>query len=126
MSQHAEMSSGPTTSAIVRSAAAERMHAHRERRRKGLRCFTLETRAREIDVLVRRAALWSLNVASGEQRTFAAEARGPHSARLTLKRHGDSPLHSITSSAIESRLSEIFSPSAFAVLRLITSSNLID
>ena len=34
------------------------------------------------------AALWSLTVASGEQRTFAAEARGPHSARLTLLRHG--------------------------------------
>jgi hypothetical protein len=31
----------------------------------------------------RRAALWSLTVASGEQRTFAAEARGRHSARLT-------------------------------------------
>src|SRR5262249_17712744 len=33
--------------------------------------------------------------------------------------------HSITSSASESRLSEILTPSAFAVLRLITSSNLV-
>src|SRR5262245_28193791 len=34
-------------------------------------------------------------------------------------------VHSITSSASESRLSEIFSPSALAVLKLITSSNLV-
>src|SRR5438874_353243 len=33
--------------------------------------------------------------------------------------------HSITSSASESRLSEILTPSARAVLRLITSSNLV-
>jgi hypothetical protein len=33
--------------------------------------------------------------------------------------------HSITSSASVSRLSEILSPSAFAVFRLITSSNLL-
>src|SRR6266446_3120689 len=35
-------------------------------------------------------------------------------------------LHSITSSARESRSSEILTPSALAVLRLITSSNLVD
>ena len=35
------------------------------------------------------------------------------------------PLHSIVSSASESRLSEILMPSALAVLRLITVSNLV-
>src|SRR6516162_1194805 len=35
------------------------------------------------------------------------------------------PVHSITSSASESRLSEILMPSASAVLRLITVSNLV-
>src|SRR6516165_6791915 len=34
-------------------------------------------------------------------------------------------LHSITSSASVSRLSEILSPSVFAVFKLITSSNLV-
>jgi hypothetical protein len=36
MSQHAEMSSGPTTQPIACSAAAERMRAHRKRRRAAL------------------------------------------------------------------------------------------
>src|SRR5262249_56404052 len=34
--------------------------------------------------------------------------------------------HSITSSAVERRLAETFSPSVFATLRLITNSNLFD
>src|SRR5262249_18342350 len=38
---------------------------------------------------------------------------------------GHPPHHSITSSASESRLSEILMPSASAVLRLITVSNLV-
>ena len=37
----------------ARSAAAERMRLHRERRRKGLRCLTIELRETEIDALVR-------------------------------------------------------------------------
>src|SRR5262245_22600886 len=51
------------------------------------------------------------------------------------KRHGErsaeqrdelaAPHHSITSSASDSRLGEILIPSAFAVLRLITNSNLL-
>ena len=41
----------PTTEA-TRSAAAERMRLHRERRRKGLRCLTIELRETEIDALV--------------------------------------------------------------------------
>ena len=44
---------------MVRSAAAERMRLHRERRRKGLRCVTIELRATEIDVLIRRGLLKS-------------------------------------------------------------------
>jgi hypothetical protein len=50
MSEHTEMPN-------ARSAAAERMRVHRERRRSGLRCFTLQIRAREIDVLVQRGLL---------------------------------------------------------------------
>jgi hypothetical protein len=39
------------------SPAAERMRLHRERRRKGLRCLTIELRETEIDVLVRMGLL---------------------------------------------------------------------
>src|SRR5262249_18278617 len=41
------------------------------------------------------------------------------------KRYEVAPPHSITSSASESRLSEMLTPSAFAVFRLITNSNLV-
>jgi hypothetical protein len=41
----------------ARSAAAERMRLHRERRRKGLRCVTVELRDSEIDTLVRMGLL---------------------------------------------------------------------
>jgi hypothetical protein len=37
-----------------RSPAAERMRRHRQRRRDGLRCLTVELRDREIDELIRR------------------------------------------------------------------------
>jgi len=43
--------------AEARSAAAERMRLHRERRRKGLRCLTIELRESEIDALVRMGLL---------------------------------------------------------------------
>jgi hypothetical protein len=39
------------------SLAAERMRRHRQRRRNGLRCFTVELRRTEIEVLVRRGYL---------------------------------------------------------------------
>jgi hypothetical protein len=39
------------------SPAAERMRLHRERRRHGLRCVTIELRETEIDELVRRGLL---------------------------------------------------------------------
>jgi hypothetical protein len=39
------------------SPAAERMRLHRNRRREGLRCVTVELRETEIDALVRRGLL---------------------------------------------------------------------
>jgi hypothetical protein len=45
----------PTTTA--RSSAAERMRAHRQRRRDGLRCLTIELRESEIDALIRKQLL---------------------------------------------------------------------
>ena len=39
------------------SPAAERMRRHRERRRIGLHCLTIELRATELDALVRRKFL---------------------------------------------------------------------
>jgi hypothetical protein len=47
----------PTTAPATRSAAAERMRRHRERRRDGLRCLTIEIRDSEIDALVRKQLL---------------------------------------------------------------------
>lgn len=37
----------------TRSAAADRMRLHRQRRRTGLRCLTVELRVTEIDALIR-------------------------------------------------------------------------
>ena len=39
------------------SPAAERMRRHRERRRDGLRCLTIELRETEIDALIRKELL---------------------------------------------------------------------
>jgi hypothetical protein len=47
----------PTAERTPRSAAAERMRLHRERRRKGLRCVTIEMRESEIETLVRMGLL---------------------------------------------------------------------
>ena len=41
-----------TTEPTTRPAAGERMRRHRERRRQGLRCLTIELREAEIDALV--------------------------------------------------------------------------
>jgi hypothetical protein len=46
-----------TTGPVPLSPAAERMRLHRERRRQGLRCLTIELRETEIDALVRRGLL---------------------------------------------------------------------
>ena len=43
----------------TRSTAAERMRRHRERRREGLRCVTLDVHDGEIDALARRGFLKS-------------------------------------------------------------------
>jgi hypothetical protein len=53
-----EMMTNPSTAAPAPcSAAAERMRRHRERRREGLRCLTIELRETEINALTRRGFL---------------------------------------------------------------------
>jgi hypothetical protein len=52
--------------------------------------------------------------------------RGVHARQHAATERWTNRDYSITSSAIDRRLSEIFTPSALAVLRLITSSNLLD
>jgi hypothetical protein len=47
----------PTAPPAIRSAAAERMRRHRERRRDGLRCLIIELRETEIDALARNGFL---------------------------------------------------------------------
>jgi hypothetical protein len=49
----------PTSSdrRLARSAAAERMRRHRQRRRNRLRCFTVELRETEIETLIRKGLL---------------------------------------------------------------------
>jgi hypothetical protein len=42
---------------ISRSPAAARMRLHRERRRHGLRCLTIELRETEVDVLIAKGLL---------------------------------------------------------------------
>jgi hypothetical protein len=46
------MTTIPPTVPAARSPAAERMRLHRERRREGLRCVTIEVRESEINMLV--------------------------------------------------------------------------
>jgi len=57
MAHDAELTVTPPTAEPARSAAAERMRRHRERRRDGLRCLTIELRETEIDTLVRMGLL---------------------------------------------------------------------
>ena len=57
MSEHAEMSSATTALPAACSAAAQRMRAHRQRRREGLRCIVVQLRETEIDELIRRKLL---------------------------------------------------------------------
>jgi hypothetical protein len=47
----------PNTASATRFAAAERMRRHRERRREGLRCLTIELADTEIDALARNGFL---------------------------------------------------------------------
>jgi hypothetical protein len=46
-----------TPEPVARSPAAERMRRHRERRRDGLRCLTIELRETEIWTLVNKGLL---------------------------------------------------------------------
>jgi hypothetical protein len=57
MTHDAEWTMTPPTPERAGSAAAERMRLHRERRRLGLRCLTIELRETEIDSLIRRGLL---------------------------------------------------------------------
>jgi hypothetical protein len=80
MSDDPEMSIVPPTAPITRSAAAERMRAHRERRREGLRCLTIQLRETEITELIRRKLL-------------EADARNDlRAVRNALHRHLDASL----------------------------------
>jgi hypothetical protein len=56
MSQDAEISI-PPSAPNTPSAAANRMRNHRERRRLGLRCVTVQLRETEIDVLIQKGLL---------------------------------------------------------------------
>jgi hypothetical protein len=47
----------PTAAPATRSTAAERMRAHRQRRRDGLHCLTIELRETEIDALIRKGMM---------------------------------------------------------------------
>jgi hypothetical protein len=47
----------PTTDPVPRSPAAERMRRHRSRKRKGLRCVSVQLRETEIDVLIKMGLL---------------------------------------------------------------------
>jgi hypothetical protein len=51
------MTHATTAPPMTCSAAAERMRAHRERRRQGLRCLMIELRETEIDALIRKGLL---------------------------------------------------------------------
>jgi hypothetical protein len=57
MSKHAETNSEHTTQTIAGSGAAKRMRYHRERRREGIRCVTIELRETEVTELIRRKLL---------------------------------------------------------------------
>jgi hypothetical protein len=46
-----------TIDPATRTAAAERMRRHRQRRRDGLRCLIIELRETEIDALIRNGLL---------------------------------------------------------------------
>ena len=60
MAQDIEMTEvPPIIKPVARSAAAERMRAHRYRRRKGLRCVTIQLRETEVEVLIGKELLKS-------------------------------------------------------------------
>jgi hypothetical protein len=80
MSEHTEMSGGPTRRPLACSAAAERMRAYRQRRRAGLRCVVVQLRETEVDVLIRRGLL------------NAVARNDVHAVRDALRAHFDRTL----------------------------------
>jgi len=66
------VSNRPTDGAAP-SPGAHRMARHRDRRRKGLKCFTIELRETEIDLLIRRGRL-----AGGSRADLAAVRKALH------------------------------------------------
>ena len=78
------MAFAPTTDAVPRSPAAERMRRSRERRRNRMRCLTIELRETEIDELIRKGLLKS-------------ETRNdPRAVRDALYAHLDDTLSAMT------------------------------
>jgi hypothetical protein len=59
MTHHAELTATLPATKPAPSAAAERMRLHRERRRNGMRCVTIEVRESEINMLVHMKLLKS-------------------------------------------------------------------
>jgi len=58
MVHNAELTATPSTNASAApSAAAQRMRLHRERRRLGLRCLTIQLRETEVDTLIHKGML---------------------------------------------------------------------
>jgi hypothetical protein len=57
MTHDAELTLTPPATEPACSPAAERMRLHRERRRHGLRCLTIELRETEIEALIRKGLL---------------------------------------------------------------------
>jgi hypothetical protein len=57
MTHDADLKVTAPTTEPVRSPAAERMRLHRERRRNGMRCLTIELRETEIEALIREGLL---------------------------------------------------------------------
>jgi hypothetical protein len=51
------MAAPPTTNSVTRSPAAERMRAHRERRRLGISCLTVQLFDTEIGALIGKGLL---------------------------------------------------------------------
>jgi hypothetical protein len=74
---------------VNRTTAAERMRAHRQRRRAGLRCVTVELRETEVDVLI-------------QQKLLAPDARNdPCAIRNALHTHFDRTLATPTAQRSE-------------------------
>jgi hypothetical protein len=51
------VTSPPAQPVTPSPAAAERMRRHRQRKKDGLRCLTIELREREVDALIRKGLL---------------------------------------------------------------------